>query len=41
MKSNILAIVSLLQFKKAVEITPNIILKYKGRIFPKRVKKCS
>lgn len=38
-KSKIFAIVSLLQFKKAVEIRPNKILKYKGMIFPKRVKK--
>ena len=36
--SNILAIVSLLQFKKAVENNPNKILKYSGRIFPRSVK---
>ena len=38
-KSKIFAIVSLLQFKKAVEKIPNIILKYKGSILPSSVKK--
>jgi hypothetical protein len=36
--SNIFAIVSLLQFKKAVENNPNKILKYNGTIFDRRVK---
>lgn len=37
--SKIFAIVSLLQFKKRVENKPNNILKYKGIIFPSKVKK--